>query len=220
MARMAAPIALPLVGVELGAASRHVVRNEVTARPRVGVITDPKAMFARLPRCHTDNGRTIVGIGPTPLALIGAAAWRVARIAMEGAFFPPRSGIVRRPRRRCHPSRRWAPSRSGSPARAAGGYALACATGPVHGRGARLVHLWQCHGEGAPGSPGIDGSSRTPCRSVACSSRHSLDSGRPERGVAVETAAARDSHSVGNTTHSGEDAVPTRSGRCRRLIAR
>jgi hypothetical protein len=49
MKRMAAPIALPLVGVQLGAASRHVVGNEATACPSVGMITDPKAMFARLP---------------------------------------------------------------------------------------------------------------------------------------------------------------------------
>ena len=62
MERTAAPIALPLVGVKLGAASRHVLGNEATARPRVGVITDPKALFARLPRHDTDDGRTIVGL--------------------------------------------------------------------------------------------------------------------------------------------------------------
>jgi hypothetical protein len=49
MKQMAAPIALPLVSVKMSAASRHVVGNEATACPRVGVITHPKAMFARLP---------------------------------------------------------------------------------------------------------------------------------------------------------------------------
>jgi hypothetical protein len=39
MNRMAAPRALPLVGVKLDAASRHVVGHEGMARPRVGVIT-------------------------------------------------------------------------------------------------------------------------------------------------------------------------------------
>ena len=104
MERMAAAIALPLVGVKLSAATRHIVGDEATARPRVGAITNPKAMFARLPRHDTDDGGTIVGIGPMPLALIGAAAWRGARIAMRGTFFPPRSDRVRRPQRR-YPNR-------------------------------------------------------------------------------------------------------------------
>jgi hypothetical protein len=220
MAPMAAPIALPLVGVELGTASRHVVGNEVTARPRIGMITAPKAMFARLPRYHTDDGRTIVGIGSMPPAPLGATAWWVARIAMGGAFFPPRSDTVRRPQRRCHASRRWAPSRPGSPARDAGVYAIACATCLVHGQDARSVHLWPCHGAGAPGSQGVDGSSRTPCRLAGCRSPHRRDNGRRESGLAVETAAARGSYSVGKGTHAGVAGVPTGSGRCCHLRAR
>jgi hypothetical protein len=49
MIRMAASIARLLVGVELCAASRNVFGDEAAARPRVGVITAPKAVLARFP---------------------------------------------------------------------------------------------------------------------------------------------------------------------------
>jgi hypothetical protein len=61
MDRMAAPIALPLVGVKLGAASRHVVGNEATARLRVGVLTDPK-------RCSPVSRDTTLMMGGRSLA--------------------------------------------------------------------------------------------------------------------------------------------------------
>jgi hypothetical protein len=90
---------------------------------------------------------------------------------------------------------RWASARSGSPARGAGGYASVCTTSPVHAQDARSVHLWRCCGVGARGSQGVDGSSRMPYRSGACTSRHSPTSGRRASGAAVETAAGCGSRS-------------------------
>ena len=63
MTRMAAPIALPLVGVQLGAAGRHVVGNEATACPRVGVITAPK-------RCSPVSRDTTLMMGGRSLAYV------------------------------------------------------------------------------------------------------------------------------------------------------
>ena len=98
---MATPITLPLVGVQLRAASRKVFGDEGTARPCVRVVAHPKALLARVPRDDADNGGPIVGIGAVSPALIGASTWWVTGIAMGRAFFPPRSGRVRQPQTPC-----------------------------------------------------------------------------------------------------------------------
>jgi hypothetical protein len=53
MERMAAPIALPLVGIGPGAAGRHVFGEEAAARPPVGVIAHPKPVLSPVSRDTT-----------------------------------------------------------------------------------------------------------------------------------------------------------------------
>src|SRR5215510_15903174 len=50
MVRMAAPIALPLVGVELGAAGRHVVRDRGCAGAPIGMVAHLEALLTRVLR--------------------------------------------------------------------------------------------------------------------------------------------------------------------------
>ena len=50
IARMAAPIALPLVGVELGAAGRHVVRDRGCAGAPIGMVAHLEALLTRVLR--------------------------------------------------------------------------------------------------------------------------------------------------------------------------
>jgi hypothetical protein len=109
---MAAPIALPLVGVELGAAGRHVVRDQGCAGAPIGMVAHPVALLTRVPRDDADDWGTIVGVGPMPSPLVGTPAGRISGIAMWRAFFPRRSDTPRRPQRRCRPSPQSAPSRS------------------------------------------------------------------------------------------------------------
>ena len=124
MARMAAAITLPFIGVEQGAAWGHVLGHErVTGLP-IRMVTNPQALLARVARDDADNRGTIVGRGAVAFALIGASAWRVVRMAMGRAFFPPRSGTVRRPQTPCRSSPRLARYGSGSSARAGATYAV------------------------------------------------------------------------------------------------
>jgi hypothetical protein len=105
MGGMTAPVALPFIGVQSRAASRHVVGDQGPARPCIRVVAYPEALFARLARDDADDRGPIVGIGAVALALIGASTGWIRRIAMGRAFFPPRSDTVRRPQRLCRPSR-------------------------------------------------------------------------------------------------------------------
>ena len=155
--RMVPPIALACVGVQGRAGPGETLGYERRTGALICVVTDPPALLAGLARDDIDDRRPVIGRGPVPFTPIGAAAWRIARVAMGRALFPQRADTVRRPRRRCHASRRWAPSRSGSPACGAGGYALACAIPPVHGRAAPSVHLERCHGAGHQGSRALAG---------------------------------------------------------------
>jgi hypothetical protein len=98
---MTAAVALPFVGVQPRAASWDIFGDERAARPCVRVVAHPPALLARVPRDDADDGGPIVGVGPVALALIGASTWWIAGIAMGRAFFPPRSGRVRRPQMPC-----------------------------------------------------------------------------------------------------------------------
>jgi hypothetical protein len=100
MGRVTPPVALPLVGIQPCAASREVFHDELMTRPSVGAVTHPEPLLACLTRDETDNGRTIIGIGAVPLALIRAPAGRIRGVAMGGTFFPPRSDTVHLPQRR------------------------------------------------------------------------------------------------------------------------
>ena len=113
MARMAPPITLPFIGIEQCAAGRHTVSNKVVAGLPVRMVADPPALLSCVARDDADDGGTIVGIGTVPFALIGVPAWRIVGVAMRRAFFPPRSGTVRPPQRRCRALHRSAPCRRG-----------------------------------------------------------------------------------------------------------
>jgi hypothetical protein len=209
---MATPIALPLVGVQLRAARRHVFGDEATAHPCVRVVAHPQALLARLARDHTDERRPIVGIRAMALALIAASAWRVAGLAMRCACFPPRSGTTRLPQRRCPPSYQWGRWHSAGSGCAVGGYGAVCATAPVRVRGGRSVPPWPFHAA-ALAWPVVGEFSRGQSLSTACSSRRRRDNDRPESGLARGTAVAPCSDNAGIVGHLGAGGVPARECR-------
>ena len=101
MGRMTPPLALPLVAIELRVAGGHVLCDQGSTRTRVGMVADPDALLACVPRNDADKGGTIVGVGPVPSPLIGPPTRRIIRVKMGRAFFPPRFGTARRPQRPC-----------------------------------------------------------------------------------------------------------------------
>jgi hypothetical protein len=104
MGRMAAVITLPFIRVQDRALLWDTLSDQGSAGAPVRVITDPEALFTRVARDHTDDGGTIMRMVAVPLALIGAPSGRVVGIAMERAFFPPRSATVHPPQRPCRSS--------------------------------------------------------------------------------------------------------------------
>ena len=88
MGQMAPMITLPFIGVEDRALPRHILGDEISARAPVCVVAHPKALLAGLTRQHTDDGRTIIGIGAMSLALIRAPAWRILGSRWGVLFFP------------------------------------------------------------------------------------------------------------------------------------
>jgi hypothetical protein len=195
MGRMAAPVALPLVGIELGAADWNVVGDKATARSRVGTVAHPEAVLARLPRHHTDDGGTIVGVGPVPFALIRSATWRIGGVAMRRAFFPQRSDTAHPPQMSCRASVSSVRSGSGCLAPVGVTYALACVTNPARGPSAPLARPWQSREAAAPASLVVAASSRTRYRSAGCSTHHNPGSGRQEKALVHERRAVLGCHS-------------------------
>jgi hypothetical protein len=98
---MAPPVALPLVGIELGAVSGDVLRDQGRAGMPISMVANPEALLTGVPRDDADNGWTIVGVGPVPSPLSGPPTRRIIRVRMGGAFFPPRFGTARRPQKPC-----------------------------------------------------------------------------------------------------------------------
>jgi hypothetical protein len=87
--RMAATIALPLIGIQPRTAGRHVVGDEVVTGPRVSMITHSEAVLAGLPRDHADNGggdRWHMCRGPSTYWYGGVAGRRGQD---GGGFFSP-----------------------------------------------------------------------------------------------------------------------------------
>jgi hypothetical protein len=150
MGWMTPPVALPLIGIQPGAASRKVFADEPMTSPPVRVVAPPKTLLARLTRDDTDDRGPIVGRGAVALARIGTSTWWVAGIALGRAVFPPRSGSVRRPQTLGRSSPRLVRCRSGASARAGVTCATACVTCPIRGRSARWVRLWPCRAAGGP----------------------------------------------------------------------
>jgi hypothetical protein len=131
VARMTATITLPLISVEQRATRRHVVSNQVAAGLPVRMVADPPALLPCIARDDTDEGRAIVGISPMPFALVGAPPGWISRVRVRRAFFPPRCGTARRPRRWCRSSCRLARLCSDWLGDAAAGYAAACVRPPI-----------------------------------------------------------------------------------------
>jgi hypothetical protein len=98
---MAPPIALPLVGRALRAASGDVLCDQCRAGMPIGMVAHPEALLTCVPRDDADQGWTIVGGGPGPSPLIGTPTGRIIRVRMGRAFFSPRCGTARRPQRPC-----------------------------------------------------------------------------------------------------------------------
>jgi hypothetical protein len=89
MGRTIATIALPLIGIQPRAARWDIGGDQVMTGARIRVIAYPEAVITRVPRYHTHNRWTIVGIGPMRLALFRASAGRVIG-ARCGVLFSPR----------------------------------------------------------------------------------------------------------------------------------
>ncbi len=111
MGRMAAVIALPFIGVQDRALQRDILGDQGSTRTPVRMVADPKTLLPRLARDQTDDGGTIIGVGPVPLPPIGATAGRGGRVSMRRAFFPPHSGTAHQLQRRSPPSQPSGPSR-------------------------------------------------------------------------------------------------------------
>jgi hypothetical protein len=111
MGWMAPPIALPLIGMELRAASGDVLRNQGRTGTPIGMVAHPEALLTRVPRDDADDGGPIVGIGAVPSPLIGMPPGRIGGIAMGRAFFPRRCGTVHPPQRQSRSSPQSARSR-------------------------------------------------------------------------------------------------------------
>ena len=95
-----ASVALPLIRVT-GGFFRGVAVDMFMQRFPVGMLAHTQPALPTLPTYGSDDGRTIILIGPMPPSLVGATARRIAWIAVFVPFFPPRSETSRR-----FPSRR------------------------------------------------------------------------------------------------------------------
>ncbi len=128
MRRMAPRIAVGLVGIQHGAPNRNILVDQRVAGLLIGMLADPKAMFAALARDQMNDRWPVVRIGAAATLVIGAPAWRIGQVAMGRTFSPPRSDRVHRPQRLSPASDRSARSRSGSFGPAGAAYASACVT--------------------------------------------------------------------------------------------
>jgi len=102
MARLTPLLTLPLIAVAQHAARRDVLRDQGGTGGGVRRVADSPALLPCLARDHTDDRGTSIGIGAMTFEFIGAQLRRIGGSSMQGAFFPPRCGPVRRRRRR-HP---------------------------------------------------------------------------------------------------------------------
>ena len=85
---MAPPIALPLVGIELRAVSRDVLRYQCCAGGPISMVANPEALLTGVARDEADDGGTIVGVSPVPSPLIGPPTRRIIRVRGGVLVFP------------------------------------------------------------------------------------------------------------------------------------
>ena len=88
-------VTLRFIGVTSGVFLSVAVHVFLPRLP-IGMLPYPQPALATFPTDGPHDGRAIILIGPVASAFVGAAAWRVARIAVFVAFFPPRSGTSHR----------------------------------------------------------------------------------------------------------------------------
>jgi hypothetical protein len=207
---MAPPVALPLIGIELGAVSGDVLRDQGRAGMPLSLVANPEARLTGVPRDDTDNGWTIVGVGPVPSPLIGPPTRRIVRGRMGCAVFPPRIGTARRPQRRCPAWPQSGRSRSRGLGYAAARDGAVGVTASTRVPGGPWVHPSQSRAATVPGSLAADGSSRRRYRLARCHSPRSPDTGRPENGPGHGTAADGGSRSAGILSLLGGGGVPAR----------
>jgi hypothetical protein len=88
-------VPLPFIRVTSGVFLGVAVHVFLPCLP-IRVLPHPQPTLATFPADSPHDGRTIILIGAVASSLVGAAARRVARIAVFVAFFPPRSGTSHR----------------------------------------------------------------------------------------------------------------------------
>ena len=178
MGRRAAPIALPFVGIQPGAAGGHVFGAQVSAGAHVRMVAAPQARLARLTRDHADDGGTIGGIGAVPFALIGTPAGRIAGGAMGRAFFP--RVVVQLVRL------------TGGTHHHVGGRRGVQMGLEALPQGVELwARPWHCHAAGARGWPAVAESWQKRSRCAACRNPRTPDSGRMGKALDHGTSTAR-----------------------------
>jgi hypothetical protein len=150
VAGIAPTITRPFISLEQRATRRPMVSDQVVAGLPVGMVADPPVLLARVARENTDEGGMSVRIGAMSCALVGAPPGWSRRVRVRRAFFPPRSGTARRPRRPCPSSRQSGRFHSDGPEDAAVAYGAVCVTAPTRVPGAPWAHLWRCHAAGVP----------------------------------------------------------------------
>ena len=215
---MTTPVALPRIGIQLGAASRKVFNAELVTSPPVRMVAHPKALLACLARDNTDDWGAIVGIGAVAFALIGPSAWWVGGIAMGRTFFPRRFGTIHPPQRRCRPWPPSAPCRSGWFGCAAAACEAVCATAPTRAPGGPSAPPWQSLAAAAPVWPVVGEFLRRRSLSAAYRSSGTPDNGRRESGPEPGTTAALCCRSAGSANRLGGGAAPTTSGKRYRRV--
>lgn len=81
-------VGTPLITGQQGGVLGHtLVEQGMTGRP-IGMITDPRPLFAGGAGADTDDGRAIIGIGAMPAALVGAPAGGSSGRRWGVLFFP------------------------------------------------------------------------------------------------------------------------------------
>jgi hypothetical protein len=220
MVRMTSSVALPFISIEPRAARRDVLRNQRSAGARIGMVADPPALLSRLARDQTDDGGTIIGVGPVPPSLIGAAPGRGGGVSRRGAFFPPRCGTAHRLQRRYPPSQLSGPSHRGWPESAAGVYGAASVRVPTRGRGGPSARPWLSRAVAVPRSPDVAVFSRKPSPSRGCNTPHRPGNGRPGNSLGHGRDAAPRARTPGISDRPGGETVRATACRCCHPITR
>src|SRR5262245_39724514 len=133
MAGRTAPVTLPCLRIAPRAPRGDVVSHAGAARLPVGMVAHPPARLACVARADAEAGRAILRRRPMPHALVGTAPGWSCGGRVWRAFFPPRCGTARRPRRPSLASPRSGRSRAGGLADAAATSGAVAGTAPRRG---------------------------------------------------------------------------------------